>query len=180
MTDLVPYVLRLLTSNTQHSFGRASETLRLGIRVRKVTSWMTIAVPIAGVSVIYSARPQDGIKMRCYAKRLWPGRAWGGTDKSFPANCFLSMTAYFYEDSATCGKNKSDNTIRQLAGNKNETTMMVIFMKPQPAEKQEDKGNEISLYITVIMKREKNIISMIYFTCGKLKSVYPLLFHIEY
>ncbi len=29
------------------------------------------------------------------------------TDKTFTTNCLLSLTAYFYEDSATCGKNKN-------------------------------------------------------------------------
>ncbi len=28
------------------------------------------------------------------------------TDKTFTANCLLSLTTHFYEDSATCGKNK--------------------------------------------------------------------------
>ncbi len=34
--------------------------------------------PIAGVPIIYSARPQDGRKMGCETKRLWTERAWGG------------------------------------------------------------------------------------------------------
>ncbi len=52
-------------------------------------------------------RPQGEIKMRCHAKRLWPKRTWGGTGKTFSANCLLRMTDYFYETSATCGKNNS-------------------------------------------------------------------------
>ncbi len=70
---------------------------------QKVTSRMIIAVRGEGVTVIYSARPQAGRKMECDTKRLWPGRAWGGTGKIFPANCLLSFTPHFSEGTATCG-----------------------------------------------------------------------------
>ncbi len=74
---------------------------------------MTIAVPIVGVPSIYSARPQDGRKMCCDTKRLWLGRAWGGTGKIFPANCLLSFTMHFSEDTAICGKKHTRKITRE-------------------------------------------------------------------
>ncbi len=86
-----------------------------------------------GVSVIYSARPQDGRKMGCDTKRLWPGRTWGGTGKIFPANCLLSFTDRFSEGSATCGNKKENLKMKSI--NSVSQRFSEAFPRQEPEER---------------------------------------------